>query len=183
MPKDDLFYIERVLKGDKNAFRFLVDKYKSMALTIAYRVVKSESTAEDIAQQAFIKAYSNLHSFSKTSKFSNWLYRIVYNTSITYIRNTKKLHENYEENINQLDLTEDHNYDHEENKKQIVQNAIDKLPQDEATIITLYYFDEISVKEVAEIVNISESNVKIKLFRARKKLEEFLQKKREELYI
>jgi RNA polymerase sigma-70 factor, ECF subfamily len=185
MSKDDTYYIKKVLNGDKNAFAFLVDKYKSQAFTLAFRVVKTEGEAEDIAQQAFIKAYTKLKDFRMKSKFSSWLYRIVYNTAISHIRNNKKLELQYEEDFATANILDMDNNDsrNSKNRIQIVHHAIDALPKEEATLITLYYFDDMPVKDISTIIDLSESNVKTKLFRARKKIEKIVQTKLEETYI
>jgi len=115
--------------------------------------------------------------------FSSWLYRIAYNTAITELRKKERMPEVFQDDFN------DHNNEYEtepettEAKSLLVHEAIDRLPKDEAVIITLYYFEELPVKEMAKILNMTTSNIKIKLFRARKKLEENLQKKLEETYI
>lgn len=182
MSKNDTFYIRKVLQGDKNAFGYLIDKYKSMAYTLAYRVVKQEDVAEDIAQQAFIKAYTNLKSHQTNAKFSSWLYRIVYNTAISHARKNDPIDKNYAD-LQNINLYNDEDSIAIEHRAELVRKAIDCLPKEESSIITLYYFDDLSVKDIAEITEISISNVKIKLYRARKKLEELLQNKLEQLYI
>jgi RNA polymerase sigma-70 factor, ECF subfamily len=181
MSIDDKHYIKEVLKGNKNAFGHLVEKYKDLAFTMAYRIVKKNDLAEDIAQQAFIKAYTKLGSFRMEAKFSSWLYRIVYNSAITELRKIGK--ETYQEEMQNFEIPENDNDIYIESKSKLVHKAIDNLPYEESTIITLYYFDDISVKEIGSIMKMTESNIKIKLYRARKKLEEYLQNKLEETYI
>ena len=80
--QQDKIYINKVLEGDRNAFAYLVDKYKTMVYSLALRLVKDREEAEEISQDAFIKAYQSLASFKGKAKFSSWLYRIVYNTAI-----------------------------------------------------------------------------------------------------
>ena len=87
----DQIYIDKVLQGDTNAFAYLINKYKDMAYTIAIKIVKSHEDAEEVAQDSFLKAYEKLDSFKGNSKFSTWLYTIVYRNSITKIRKKKSL--------------------------------------------------------------------------------------------
>ena len=84
--QQDNIYITKVLEGDRNAFAYLVDKYKTMVYSLALRLVKDREEAEEISQDAFIKAYQSLASFKGKAKFSSWLYRIVYNTAISKLR-------------------------------------------------------------------------------------------------
>ena len=85
----DQLYIDKVLQGDTNAFAYLINKYKDMAYTVAIKIVKSHEDAEEVAQDSFLKAYEKLDSFKGNSKFSTWLYTIVYRNSITKIRKKK----------------------------------------------------------------------------------------------
>ncbi len=83
---DDNFYISKILAGDSTAYVFLIEKYKNMAFSIALKITRNREDAEEIAQDAFIKVYDSLKDFRKKSKFSTWLYKIVYNTAISRIR-------------------------------------------------------------------------------------------------
>ena len=74
------------MNNDVSAYTILVDKHKNMAFTVAYRIVRNREDAEEIAQDAFVKVYQSLKSFKKESKFSTWLYRIIYNTAISKTR-------------------------------------------------------------------------------------------------
>ena len=87
--KPDQIYIDKVLQGDTNAFAYLVDRYKNLTYTVAMKIVRNHEDAEEVAQDSFIKAYSQLHTFKGESKFSTWLYTIVYRNSITKIRKKK----------------------------------------------------------------------------------------------
>lgn len=82
---DDI-YIEQVLNGNTKAFAFLVDKYKVLVYTVAFRILRNHEDTEEIVQDAFVKAYHALGSFEKKSKFSTWLHRIVYNSAISKTR-------------------------------------------------------------------------------------------------
>ena len=84
--KEELKIIDQVKEGDLLSFRLLVDKYKTMAYHIAIQVVRNNEDAEEIAQDAFLKAYQSIKSFKGESKFSTWFYRIVYNLAISKTR-------------------------------------------------------------------------------------------------
>ena len=172
--KEDQIYIDKVLKGDKNAFAYLIDKYKDMVFTLAFRIVKSREDAEEVAQDSFLKAYQKLDSFKGESKFSTWLYSIVYRSSLTKIRK-KKLDTTDIDSFVLDNHTEDHDFPQIEaikngEQEKYVKKAIENLGEKDALLITLFYLHNNSIEEIQEITDMSQSNVKVTLFRARKKL-------------
>lgn len=170
--------IKQILKGDSSSFTHFVDTYQDMALTIAFRLVANKQEAEDVVQNAFVKAYHNLHTYRLSSKFSTWFYRIVYNTALTAYNKNKVRSETYNLDGNEVDLKTTASSStlalEEQEQKEIVENAVQQLPKMEAIIVTLYYLEDYSISEIAEIMSLTKSNIKIKLFRARKKLEDIL---------
>jgi RNA polymerase sigma factor (sigma-70 family) len=176
--QDDKYYIERILKGDVNAFTTLVERHKRMVYTFALKMVKVPEDAEEIAHDAFIKAYQSLGSFKQQSKFSTWLYRIVFNECVSRLRKKKLETLSIDEpRFRYLEAEETASILTQLNdreQKVILIKAVDKLPDDERSLITLFYLQECTIKEIVEITGYSESNVKIKLFRARKRLWEKL---------
>lgn len=171
----DQLYIERVKKGDSPAYAFLVNKYKDMAYTIALKIIGNTGEAQDIAQEGFIKAYQQIGTFKGQSKFSTWLYTIIYRTAINeWKRNrgkTVSIHEPLDEKYF-ADSTPSAMENLQTQQKQFhIKQAIGRLPPLEALLVTLYYLNENTVKEIGEITDLSGANIKIKLFRARKKLE------------
>ena len=174
---DEKKQIQKALKGDTSAFSYFVDKYQDMAMTIAYRVCKNMQDAEDVVQDSFVKAYHNLHTFKAESKFSTWLYSIVYNTAKTAISKTIQ-YLDYEQ-INEFDLCSD--FDpistiEENEKKELINIALKKMPPDESVMLTLFYLEDNSSKEISKILGLTESNVKIRLHRARKRMQGILTK-------
>jgi RNA polymerase sigma-70 factor (ECF subfamily) len=172
--KPDAYYIDQTLNGNVNAFAFLVERYKHMVYTLVIRIVKDKEDAEEIAQDVFVKSYQKLNGFKGDSKFSTWLYKIAYYASLDALRRNRK--QIRIENIEQLhdgdmeSVQDALDYLHDEERKKVIRNALLKLNEVERTIMTLYYFEEISLKEISKIVNLTADNVKIKLFRSRKKL-------------
>lgn len=170
----DQIYIDKVLQGDTNAFAFLINKYKDMAYTLSIKIVKNHEDAEEVAQDSFLKAYEKLNTFKGNSKFSTWLYTIVYRNSITKIRKKKVatsdiddyVMDNYSEGSEFPQLEAIKNGE----QQKYVREAIDRLPEKDALLITLFYMNESSVEEIEQITNLTQSNIKVKLFRARKKL-------------
>lgn len=175
--QNDKKTIKQILQGDVSAYSILVEKYQNMAYTLAYSITKNKEDAEEVAQDAFVKAYKNLESFQGKSKFSTWLYQIVYRTALSKIRIKKQvwqpLDQKHEkdaiQNISQTDKLE------RLDRKKIIKLAINRLKEDEAFLLILYYYQEMSMEELAESTELSVSNVKVKLFRARKNMHDHLQ--------
>ncbi len=169
--KDDSYYIEMVKSGQSAYYSYIVDKYKSIVFSIALKVLKNREDAEEMAQESFIKAYKSLHTFKGSAKFSTWLYRITYNTCISEVRK-RKIHFTSTEDIQIRDEAQEMDLDGipEENRAKAIKDAMSQLPEDEYTLVLLYYFEEQSVEEISRVTGLSESNTKVKLFRARKKL-------------
>jgi RNA polymerase sigma factor (sigma-70 family) len=167
-------FIDAVKKGNPAPFTFLVDTYKYMAYTIALRILRNAEDAEDAAQESFIKAFQQIRQFEGKSKFSTWLYTIVYRTAISRLKERKistfPINRPFEENY-----TRDHSTPQDElridDEKRFIKDAIQKLPETEALLVTLYYIGENSIKEIQAITGLSSPLIKIRLFRARKKLE------------
>lgn len=172
--KPDEYYIEQTLKGNVNAYAFLVERYKHMVYTLAIRIIKNREEAEEVAQDTFVKAYKNLEKFKGDSKFSTWLYKIAYYASLDVVKRNKRFVNS--ENIDDLNdgdlgsMQDALEYLHEKERKKIINDALLKLNEDERIILTLYYFEELPVKEISKVVNLSVDNIKTKLFRSRKKL-------------
>jgi len=170
----DQSYIEKVKNGDSNAFAFLINRYKSMTYTLAIRIVKSHEDAEEVAMDSFLKAFQKIDSFKGESKFSTWLYTIVYREAITKVRK-KRIETAEVDDFVKDNYSEDQDFPQleamkEEEQKKYVRQAVDRLPEKDALIITLFYLNENSIEEIQQITDLTESNVKVKLFRARKKL-------------
>lgn len=181
--KEDQYYINLILSGNTNSFATLVDRYKDLVYTLAIKMLNNKEEAEEIAQDTFIKAYNSLCKFKGESKFSTWLYKITYNTCLDALKKKKKQNnvtyiEDFSEHQTKALETIFDSLDEKERNKAI-QDCVAQLPQDEAFLLTLYYFDDQSIEEVAKIMNISTDNVKVKLFRTRKKLASILKNRLE----
>ena len=170
----DRHYINLVINGDTNAFTILVERYKDLVFTLALRLLKNREEAEEVSQDTFIKAYKSLSKFKGDSKFSTWIYKITYYTSLDRIKKNKKhlndvgIDEFTEHQIKTIDNALD-NLETQERRKSI-KDCIALLPNDDSFLLTLYYFDELSFEEISKIVGITANNVKVKIFRSRKKL-------------
>jgi RNA polymerase sigma-70 factor (ECF subfamily) len=175
---DDNYYIDRVIGGDVGAYAQLVAKHKNLVFSIALKILNNREDAEEIAQDCFVKVFHALKTFEKKSKFSTWLYRIVYNASISKTRK-KRVDlvpmDNYVINNYSEEEVNEGIYDIEPDvQKQLIEKAMQKLSNDESLLITLFYQAENSIEEISNITGLSTSNVKVRLHRIRKKLHDEL---------
>jgi RNA polymerase sigma-70 factor (ECF subfamily) len=174
--KNELLVIQKVLNGDMHAYTTLVDSYKDMAVTLAHNILLNREDAEEVAQDAFIKAYQSLYSFKATAKFSTWLYRIIVNTALNK-RKLKKYQTVTIDNSLPAEQVIDTGYYPEmaNADKKHIQVALKLVSENERICISLYYLDELSVEEIHEITGITTSNIKVLLYRGRKSLYNALQ--------
>lgn len=175
---EDLTYINKVIAGDDAYYAFLVDKYKNMAYTISLKIIGDAQDAQDVVQESFIKAYQSIGTFKGNAKFSTWLYTIVYRTAILALKRKKNRAANsidphLDDEIPDGSISQFEQLSENEQSGYIKQ-AIATLPETEALLVTLYYLNESSVREIGEITGLSLPNIKIQLYRARKKLEQKL---------
>ncbi|MCG8580692.1 MAG: sigma-70 family RNA polymerase sigma factor [Bacteroidales bacterium] len=183
---NDIKLIKLIKAGDVGSYAQLIDKYQHMAFTLANSIVKNKEEAEEVTQDAFFKAYKALDRFKGDAEYSTWLYRIVYNASISKLRSRKaettsldsqdidkQSAFNFSDNLNRLEKQE---------RKVFLKKALKKLKEDDAFVIILYYYKEQNIEEIAQTTGLSKSNVKIKLHRGRKQLQKELEQLlREEL--
>ncbi|MDX1941094.1 MAG: sigma-70 family RNA polymerase sigma factor [Saprospiraceae bacterium] len=178
MMEDDIQMIEAVLQGNQTAFQRLVEQYQHFVFTIALRILKSREEAEEAAQDVFIKVYKTLGNFEKKSKFSTWLYTVAYRTAIDTARKKQLLTDSIDDDQAFLQLEDSKNTPLQDvqqyDLQRQLQEAIQKLKPEDAALITLYYLNEKSVKEITEITGLTETNVKTKLHRTREVLREHL---------
>jgi len=179
-PKDDLYYIGEVLEGKTIAFSYLVDKHKDKAFNLAFRICGNREEAEEVAQDAFLKAYRSLKDFRKKSSFATWLYRIVYNTAISLVRTRKNRVLSVEEfpadAVDFLGFSTTEEEAADDYRNSLINFALQKISEEERGLVTLYYYNELDTEELSKITGISRSNIKVKLFRARQKMAEIIKK-------
>lgn len=178
--KGDIFYIEQILAGNSNVFRYIVDQYKDKAFNLALRICGNHEEAEEITQDSFLKAYRSLQRFEKRSSFATWLYRIVYNSSISNVRIKKKKILSLEDfPADAIDFIGNSSSDEEaerEYRNSLVNFALQKIKEEERALISLFYYEDMRIEEMSDITGISKSNIKVKLFRTRQKMLEIIEK-------
>lgn len=164
-------WIEQILAGDVQSFSCLIAKYEKMAYTLAFRLMGNKEEAEEVTQDAFIKVYNALNTFKFESKFSTWLYRIVYRTALSALRQ-QKIFTDYDE-ARPEEVTEDETDSassllERNDRREVISNVMKMLSPDEAMLLTLFYLEECSIEDIRQITELTTSNIKVKLFRARK---------------
>jgi RNA polymerase sigma factor (sigma-70 family) len=177
----DIELIQQVLAGNQAAYADLVKRHQRFVFSLAMRFAKNREDAEEIAQDCFIKAYRSLASFQQQSKFSTWLYSIVYTTAMTFLRK-KRVDTTSIDNdeafiqIESKPGSYDDNNIENKSRSYYLNQAIDQLLPDDATIITMFYKGEQSLDEIAQVLGIEANTVKVKLFRARQRLKDKLER-------
>ena len=160
--------IDRILSGEEQVYAQLVDEHKSYAYTIAYKVTQNKMDAEEVAQESFIKAFQYLKGFKRGARFSTWLYRIVFNTAISYKRKNKQVFESIEKTHDQGEETEA--LLEKDDKKIFIGKALSKLNEADRLSIQLFYLKEFSLEEVADMMGQKMNTTKVRIHRARHRL-------------
>lgn len=177
----DIELIEQTLAGNQSAYADLVKRHQRFVFSLAMRFAKGREDAEEIAQDCFIKAYRSLSSFQQQSKFSTWLYSIVYTTAMTFLRKKRVDTTSIDDDDSYIQIEnkpsgyDEHNVENK-SRSYYLNQAIDQLLPDDATIITMFYKGEQSLEEIAQAMGIEANTVKVKLFRARQRLKEKLER-------
>ncbi len=179
--KVDQALVERVQRGDKSAFDVLVRKYQHKVVQLVSRYVRDHSEAQDVAQEAFIKAYRALPNFRGDSAFYTWMYRIAINTAKNYLVAQKRRLPNVD-----IDAQEAEQFEGATGLKeyatpermllrdeieQTIFSAIDQLPEDLKTAITLREIDGLSYEEIAQAMECPVGTVRSRIFRAREAID------------
>ncbi|MBS1577462.1 MAG: RNA polymerase sigma factor [Bacteroidetes bacterium] len=173
----DIEIINRVLKGEHQAYAELVTRYQNYVFTLTLRFIKSREDAEEVSQDIFVKAYRSLADFRGASKFSTWLYTIVNTTCITFLRKKKPEIQSLDnERVFETAANRDSGFNanqvEQKSKLNMVNAAIKMLNHDDSEILTLFYKAEQSLEEIGRILGLESNTVKVRLHRARTRLKE-----------
>jgi RNA polymerase sigma-70 factor (ECF subfamily) len=184
-PDADQALVKRVQKGDQRAFDLLVLKYQHKVIGVVSRYVRNRADMEDIAQEAFIKAYRALPNFRGDSAFYTWLYRIAINTAKNHLVSQSRRPpatdvdaQDAEYLYGDSDLQDIQNPENllfSEELKQVVDRAIKELPDDLRTAVTLREYDGLSYEEIAEVMECPVGTVRSRIFRGREAIENEIQ--------
>lgn len=170
--------IARVLGGEDRAYELLVDRYSHMVYTLAARMLRDRELAEETAQDIFVKAYQSLSGYRGSARFSTWLYTIAYHR-ILDVAAREKRHKSYRtdqlpEGMPLRDLEDTWSQLMEGERRDLIHRALEELPGDDRLLISLFYLQEQSLREIAAITGIRAGTVKVRLFRARERLRDLI---------
>ena len=177
--EDDVRLIRKILSGDDAAFSILVEKYQASIHALAWGKIHDFHYAEEIMQDTFLKAYKNLPTLKNHNQFAGWIHVIANHLCIDWVRKQQPLIQSLEDT--RLEEIDESSYTHHlseqrvkektEYCRELVQQLLEKLPENERTVITLYYLDEMSTKEISEFMGVSVNTITSRLQRARKRLQ------------
>lgn len=172
--------VRRVLEGDADAFGAIVDEYQKNVYNLALRMTGNPEDAQDMSQEAFIKAFNSLASFRGDSKLSVWLYRIVSNVCLDFLRSRKRRQtvslnmDDGEGGNSELEIPDLSAMPEEELNRRLTREAVRKgllsLPEDQREILLLREIEGLSYDEIAQALGLEAGTVKSRIFRARKRL-------------
>ena len=167
-----------VQKGDKEAFGIIMDRYERKLFSYGRKFLTGQENIEDVVQEVFIKTYQNIQSYDTSQKFSPWIYRIAHNTFVNALRKNSKsplrffdfdtflAHPIYEDTVPA----------EKEQKRlaEVIDKGLDELTPEYREIIILYFIENLSYKEIADILHIPIGTVSVRLLRAKKALKKFV---------
>lgn len=169
--------LESVKKGNHSDYAILIDRYKNKAFSMLTRMLKNKMEAEEVLQDCFLKAFKGLNNFKGEAKFSTWFYKIVYNSALSRLSLQKRKTESEMTSIDEhFDLKSDYDYNiSEQNDLSLyINEMVNKLPPNYASVITMFYLESMSCEEISKVMGTSENNVKVMLHRSRTALKEIM---------
>ena len=178
--------IDRLKQGNESAFRELVDSYRQLVVNACFGLLHNIDDAEDVAQEVFIEVFRSIDKFRADSKISTWLYRIAINRSLNFMRDNKKLRwfrslndavGSKKEMLNQMvsDHSDTPEFDMEHCQRALLlHEAIDSLPEKQRVAFTLNKYEDLTYKEISEVMKLSVSSVESLIHRAKKSLQKKL---------
>ncbi|MGH4140454.1 RNA polymerase sigma factor [Clostridium sp.] len=177
--QEDLNLIESILDGNVDSFNILVNKYELTVLRFIYNMIKDKEASEDITQEVFITVYNKLYLYDKNHKFSNWLLQISKNKCIDYIRKYKRVYESNIEDITNImskEMSPEQVAEFKETKETI-ESYLNCLNEIDRQILIIKYSQNITFYDLAQILEMTESNVKRRYYSSREKFKTFISQK------
>ncbi|OGU72411.1 MAG: hypothetical protein A2V93_12050 [Ignavibacteria bacterium RBG_16_34_14] len=169
--------IESVKKGNHSDYAILIDRYKNKAFSMLTRMLKNRMEAEEVLQDCFLKAFKGLNNFKGDSKFSTWFYKIVYNSALSRLSVQKRKTEMEMSSVqDHFNLASEYDYNLTEQKdlSLYIKEMVDKLPTNYASVISMFYLENLSCEEIGDVMGTSVNNVKVMLHRSRSALKDIM---------
>ncbi|MFH0760671.1 MAG: sigma-70 family RNA polymerase sigma factor [Bacteroidota bacterium] len=167
--------IMNVLRGETQSFAYLVERYENQAYNLCYKTLRNNDDARECTQDAFVKAFEGLEKFRLDSQFSTWFYRIVYNVCMSRIRTRLRFTGRVTEAPGHWESAGENDgigILDQDDRKMMLEKAYLALSASEVFLVEQYYREECSIEELAAMTGLSEANVKVRLFRARRKMQD-----------
>ena len=181
MINNDVQLIRRILSGDDEAFSILMRKHQKGVHALIWRKIGDFQIAEEITQDTFVQVYKKLGTLEDLNRFGGWLYVIANRLCINWIKRNKakmarlsmqSLEETLPEEIEEASHLHQREIEAEKRRQNLVKTLLEKLPESERTVVTLYYLGEMTTKEISRFLGVSINTIKSRLRRARKRLQE-----------
>lgn len=175
--KEDNELVKEVLSGSISAFEEIMKRHEISIMNFCFNIVRNKENAEDITQEVFLKVFNKLYTFKSQYKFSTWLYQIAKNKCVDFLRKNSRVNQIDSENLLNLsgsEVTED-TIEFNETKKSIIKFIYSLKEIDRQILLLRYTRENLTFKDISEIMNISEANVKKRYYRAYDKYENFME--------
>ncbi len=177
--EDDVQLIRKILSGDDAAFGILVERYQKSVHTLVWGKIQDFHYAEEIMQDTFLRAYKKLPTLKNPDQFAGWLHVIANRLCIDWMRSQKSVMQSLEDTpIEEVEkssyvhhISEQRMTERTEHYRELVKRLLEKLPESERTVVTLFYLDEMSTKEIGKFIGVSVNTIASRLHRARKRLQ------------
>lgn len=173
--------VEKILQGRKDLFEVIMRRYNQRLFRIQRGYIKDENNVQDTLQTTYIKVFEKLHSFKGKSAFSTWLIRIAINEALLFLKRRKthsKLHLYADDDAKPRPESQEYSPEElliEHDMNELIEDSIDSLSENYRAVYVMREIEAMSTREVAEALDISESNVKVRLMRAKEKLRDSLE--------
>lgn len=168
-PADEKQLIARILDGHAEEYGYFMTQYGEEVFQLVVRLVPVQQDAEELVQDAFVRAYDKLDTYTGEASFQTWLCRIAYNLTISWLRKQKMKYTSIDERLDVSDADIDQLLD-DDSRIQQLKDACTQLKPDEQTLVNLFYYDDMPVRDIAYILGLEQGNVAVRLYRIRKKL-------------
>jgi len=181
---NDLTLVKRVLKNEPGSFDVLVKDHQKLVWHIISRLVQNREDTLELSQEVFLQVYNKLGQFKGDSQLSTWIGRIAYHFAVRFLQKKGRQLDEVDIEVEEASQAEGHSQHEELQQTQLKQHvlfAMNQLPIIQQTIVSLYHLEEMTLSEISEITDLPQGTIKSHLFRARNRLKQILQAKREYL--
>lgn len=173
----DEILVWRWKKGDSDAFDALYEKYKNIALRTAWLICKNQADSEDVVQETFVKCHLHIHELRKEKEFKAWMLKILVRCSWQFLKkkNREVADDQVEVHFQAKEIPGILDYELRKEREKEIFSSVQRLSDKHRIVIILYYYDELSIKEIAKVMGCREGTVKSRLYSARNQLKSILE--------